>query len=120
VTDAIVVTGITAEGRHGLMAINERDQPQPFVVDVELRRDLGPVADVDDLSATVDYVEITRVVREVVEQESFELVETLANAIAMRVLGIGGDSVRVKVGKPRPAMLVGVQEIAVVVERRAE
>jgi FolB domain-containing protein len=119
VTDAIVVRGITAEGRHGLMAIHDRDQPQPFVVDVELPRDLRPAAEADDLGATVNYVEIARAVREVIEQESFELVETLANAVALRVLEIGGDSVLVKVAKPRPAALIGVDEIAVVVERRA-
>jgi len=118
VTDAIVVCGIRAEGRHGLAAINERDHPQPWVVDVELRRDLHGLP--DDLSATVDYVEIAKAARDVIENESFELVETLANAIAARILEFGADSVRVKVAKPRSAELVGVDEIAVTVERSSD
>ena len=113
--DAIVVRGIRAEGRHGLAATGERDRPQPFVVDVELHRDVRAIA--DDLSATVDYVDIAKAAREVVEHESFELVESLANAIAARLLALGGDSVRVKVAKPRSAALVGVEEIAIVVDR---
>ena len=114
-TDAICVSGIRAQGRHGLAATGERDRPQPWVVDVELRRDLRGLA--DDLAATVDYVEIARAAREVIERESFELVETLANAIAARLLAFGASSVRVKLCKPRSAELVGVDEIAVTVER---
>ena len=116
-TDAITVRGIRAEGRHGLAATGERDQPQPWIVDVELRRDVRAVAKADDLAATVDYVEIAKAVRNVIENESYELVETLADAIATRVLAFAAESVRVKVAKPRSAALVGVDEIAVVVER---
>jgi FolB domain-containing protein len=113
--DAIVVRGIRAEGRHGLASLNEREHPQPWVVDVELRRDLHDLR--DDLGATVDYTKVAKAAREVVENESFELVETLANAVAARVLQFGGESVRVRVAKPRSAALVGVDEIAVTVER---
>lgn len=110
--------GIRAEGRHGLAAEGEREHPQPWIVDVELRRDLRGIA--DDLGATVDYAQIAKAARRVVEDESFELVETLANAIAARVLEFGADSVRVKVAKPRSAALVGVDEIAVTVERLSQ
>ena len=115
--DAIVVRGIRAEGRHGIEADGERDNAQTFIVDVELRRDLRPAAEADDLGATVDYIEVAKAVREVVEQESFELLESLANAIAMRVATLGGSSVHVKVSKPNAATMAGVEEIAVVVER---
>lgn len=55
--------------------------------------------------------------REVVEQESFELLERLADAIALRVAKFAGSSVRVKVAKPKAAAMAAVDEIAVVVER---
>jgi dihydroneopterin aldolase len=118
VSDAIVVKGIRAEGRHGLEALNERDEPQPWIVDVEFRLELHGIA--DELSATVDYTEIAKAARGVIEKESFELVETLANAIAARLLEFGADSVRVKLYKPRSAALVGVDEIAVTVERLSD
>jgi dihydroneopterin aldolase len=120
VTDAILVRGIAADGRHGLRATGERDRPQPFVVDVELRGDLQSAAEADSLDATVDYVELASTVRYVIEVESFELVESLAVAIAAAVLELGGDTVRVRVTKPRSAELINVAEVAVVVERESD
>ncbi len=114
-SDAIVVRGIAAEGFHGL--VGERDHPQWFVADVELFLDVGAAARKDRIDATIDYTQIARVVRGVIKDKSFELVETIADTIASEVLALGGDSVRVKVSKPRSAKLVGVDEIAVVVER---
>jgi len=114
-SDAVVVRGIAAEGRHGV--VGERDHPQWFVADVELRLDVAAVARVDRLDAAVDYTSIASAARRVITEKSFELVETLADTIASEVLALGGDSVRVKVSKPRSAKLVGVDEIAIVVER---
>ncbi len=114
-SDAIVVRGIRAEGRHGLPA--ERDIPQPYVVDVELRGDVGAAASVDRVDATIDYAVVACEVRDVIESKSFELLETLAFEIAERLRALGGGSVRVRVAKPRAAESLGVDEIAVVVER---
>lgn len=114
-TDAIVVEGIRAEGRHGLPG--ERDVPQPFVVDVELRYGLRSAAAADRLDETIDYGAITCEVRDVIESRSFELIETLAEAIGERLGAFGPDSVRVRVSKPRAAEALGVDEVAVVVER---
>lgn len=116
-SDLIVVRGIRAEGRHGLASAGERSLPQPFVVDVELRTDLAPAAAADRLEGAIDYDDVAREVRGVVEAESFELIETLAEAIAARVLGMGAEGVRVRVSKPRAAEAMGVDEVAVVVDR---
>jgi len=114
-TDGIVVRGIRAEGRHGLPG--ERDLPQPYVVDVEIYGDVSGAASVDRLDATIDYAVVACEVRDVIESRSFELLETLATEIAERVRALGGGSVRVRVAKPRAAEALGVDEIAVVVER---
>lgn len=113
----IVVRGIRARGRHGLADTGERDRPQPFVVDVELRCDADAVAASDRLEKTIDYVEVARTVRRVVEDESYELIETLASAIADRLLAMGAEGVRVRVSKPRAALSMDVDEVAVTVER---
>lgn len=114
-SDAIVVTGITAEGRHGLPG--ERDVPQPFVVDVELRYGLSAAAAADRLNETIDYGAIACSVREVIESRSFELIETVAETIAAELKIFGADSVRVRVSKPKAAEALGVGEVAVVIER---
>lgn len=114
-TDAIVVRGIRAEGRHGLPG--ERDTPQPFVVDVELRYGLKAAAAADRLDETIDYGAIACEVRDVIESTSVELIETLAESIAERLGAFGADSVRVFVSKPRAAESLGVDDVAVVIER---
>lgn len=114
-TDAIVVRGITADGMHGLEA--ERRSPQTFVVDVEVIGDLAKAAAADEISKTIDYGVISQQVRDVIMNESFELIEALADAIAARLLALGAHSVRVKVSKPRSARALSVDEVAVVVER---
>jgi dihydroneopterin aldolase len=117
VSDRIVVRGIAAEGRHGLGG--ERDHPQWFVADVELSLDIAKIARADSIDATIDYATIATTARRVIEEKSFELLETIADTIASEVLAMGAaSSVRVKVAKPRSAKLAGVDEIAVVVERR--
>jgi dihydroneopterin aldolase len=114
-SDAIVVRGIRAEGKHGLEG--ERDTPQAFVVDVEVRGDLAAAAAADAIDATIDYRSIANEVRDVITNESYQLVEAIAEAVAARVIALGANSVRVRVSKPRSAELVGVDDIAVVVER---
>lgn len=114
-TDTIVVRGISAEGMHGLEG--EREQPQPFLVDVEITVDLAAAAAADRIEATIDYSVVSSEVRDIVMNESFELIETLADAIAARLLALGASSVRVKVSKPKVARTLHVDEIAVVIER---
>lgn len=114
-SDAIVVHGIRADGRHGLPG--ERDVPQLFVADVELRYGLKAAAAADRIDETIDYGAIACEVRDVIESQSFELIEALAYAILERLSAFGPDSVRVRVSKPRAAEALGVDEVAVVVER---
>ena len=113
--DTIVVKGILAEGVHGLEG--ERDRPQPFVVDVEIFGSLERAAEQDDIKATIDYGAVVREVRDVVMNQTFELIETLAQAIADRVRTLGARSIRVRVAKPRSQRSLSVDEIAVVIER---
>jgi dihydroneopterin aldolase len=113
--DTIIIRGILAEGVHGLEG--ERDRPQPFVVDVEIFGSLERAAEKDDINTTIDYGVVAREVRDVVMNQTFELIETLAQAIADRVRTLGARSIRVKVAKPKSARNLSVDEIAVVIER---
>ena len=114
-TDAIVIEGIRADGRHGLPG--ERDIPQPFVVDVELRYGLRAAAAADRLDETIDYGAIACEGRDVIESTSVELIETLAENIAERLGAFGADSVLIRVSKPKAAESLGVDAVAVVIER---
>ncbi len=99
--DRILLEGMVFHGRHGTLAA-ERELGQPFVVDVELRLDLRPAGNSDDLAQTVDYGQVHQRVREIVEGEPVNLTETVAERIAAAVLEDHPtlEVVRVKVAKP--------------------
>jgi dihydroneopterin aldolase len=99
--DRILLEGMVFHGRHGTLPA-ERELGQPFVVDVELRLDLRPAGLSDDLARTVDYGEVHRRAREIVEGEPVNLTETLAERIATAVLEDhpSVNAVRVRVAKP--------------------
>ena len=65
-------------GHHGVSE-TEQEKGQTLLWDVAWR--LGEVAE-DDLSATVDYVEVAEVVKEVSDARRFRLLESLAEAAA--------------------------------------
>jgi 7,8-dihydroneopterin aldolase/epimerase/oxygenase len=99
--DRILLEGMVFHGRHGTLPA-ERELGQPFVVDVELRLDLRPAGLSDDLTRTVDYGEVHKRAREIVEGPPVNLTETVAERIAAAVLEDHPtvDAVRVKVAKP--------------------
>jgi dihydroneopterin aldolase len=104
----LFLSGIRAEGRHGARPA-EKDEPQPFVVDLDLEVEARD----DSIEATADYREITDAVREVVEQGSFDLIETMADSIARRIASISQVArVTAVVHKPNAAGRLGIDGVA--------
>jgi D-erythro-7,8-dihydroneopterin triphosphate epimerase len=85
VTSRLFLTGITCSGRHGANP-GEKDEPQDFVVDLDVEVEAGG----DELGQTADYRTAIETARATVEGESFDLLETLAKAVANAVLGLDG------------------------------
>jgi 7,8-dihydroneopterin aldolase/epimerase/oxygenase len=99
--DRILLEGMVFFGYHGTLPA-ERELGQRFVVDVELRLDLRPAGLADELNLTVDYGEVHRQARQVVEGEPVDLVETVAERISASVLEEhpAVELVKVRVAKP--------------------
>jgi len=99
--DRILLTDMVFHGRHGTLPA-ENQLGQPFVVSIELHLDLRPAGSSDDLTRTVDYSEVHRMARDVVEGPPVQLTETLAERIASGVLRNHPtvEAVKVKVAKP--------------------
>ena len=99
--DRILLEGMVFHGRHGTLPA-ERELGQTFIVDVELSLDLRPAGLSDDLTKTVDYGEVHRLAKQVVEGEPAGLTETVAERIANATLEEHPlvEAVRVKVKKP--------------------
>jgi dihydroneopterin aldolase len=104
----LFLSGIRAEGRHGARP-GEKDEPQPFVVDLDVEVDAGD----DSIEATADYRGITDMVREIVEHGSFDLIETMADVIARRIASAPRVvSVTAVVHKPNAAGRLEIDGVA--------
>lgn len=89
-------------GYHGVFAA-EKELGQRLEVDVELQLDLRSAGVNDDLEATVNYVEVYTVVKEIVEERAFNLMEAVAEEIAATLLGAYSlHEVCVRIRKPQP------------------
>jgi dihydroneopterin aldolase len=102
------LTGIEASGRHGA-SDGERDEPQPFVVDLTM----GVEPTGDAVAATADYREVARRVRDVIETTSYSIIESLASRVADEVAALGGVGwCRVVVHKPVAAERHGMSDVS--------
>ena len=99
--DRILLTDMVFHGHHGTLPA-ENELGQPFVVSIELHLDLRPAGSSDDLTRTVDYGEVHRMARDIVEGPPVQLIETLAERIATGVLRDhpAVEAVKVRVAKP--------------------
>jgi dihydroneopterin aldolase len=119
-SDLVCLTGMVFRARHG---VHEHEQlvPQRFEVDVELGLDLRRAAASDDLADAVDYAAVYETVRETVEGERSRLIETLAGAIAERVLAaFPVDEITVRVRKPEVRLGGPLDHAGVEIRRRRE
>lgn len=109
--DRILLHGAQFFARHGV-SDEERRVGGRFVVDVELSCDLARAGKSDNLQDTISYAELYNLVREIVEGESFRLVERLAETIAHQVLTVfSAEAVLVRV-KKQPPPLEGIVDSA--------
>ena len=118
--DTITLTGVRAEGTHGVLDF-EHTQPQPFVVDVRMSVDTTAAAASDDLTKTVDYGQIANRIVAVIEGEHVDLIETLAQRIADKILLTWQvRRVEVTVHKPDAPIQVPFADVAVTITRSRE
>jgi dihydroneopterin aldolase len=114
--DRIELRGMSFQGRHGVRPA-EREQPQEFRVDLEVEADLAAAGASDRLEDTVDYTKVRAAAKAVIEGPPKALLESLADAIAQRVLELPRvTSVSVRVVK-RPASMQPIDGAAVRIKR---
>jgi dihydroneopterin aldolase len=114
--DSIELVGLVFSGRHGVRQA-EREQPQDFKVDIKLDADLAEVGRSDSIEDTVDYRLVYAIAKDVVEGQSVQLIETLAQRIADRVLDLKKVvAVSVRIAK-RPESMRPIDAAAVKIRR---
>ena len=98
----------------------ERTLGNRFYVDVEIRMDLSIAGRSDDIADTIDYSRAFALVRTIVEEQQFSLIEAIAARIAESLLAEPEiDSVKVRVGK-QPPIAGAIDRCWVIIERFAQ
>ena len=93
-TDRISLVGLSARGHHGVLPF-EREEGQLFTVDVVLdlgQRGTAVAAVTDSVTDAVDYSRVANGIVSIIEGEPVNLIESLADRIAERVLSFPASS----------------------------
>ena len=119
-TDRIVLQGISARGHHGVLDFEKADG-QNFVVDVTLEVDLRRAGRSDVLAHTVNYAEVAADVVSLITGPSLDLIEALADQIAVAALKRPlVQAVEVTVHKPQAPVGMPFGDVRVSVERHRD
>ena len=97
----------------------ERQVKQTVIVDIELSADVRKAALSDSINDTINYKRIAKRVLAFVEESKFHLVETLAEHIAMLVLGDFEVS-WVRISLSKPGAVRSSRDVGVALERNRE
>ncbi len=116
--DKILLNGMVFYGYHGVNA-EEKALGQRFVVDLALERDLRAASVSDNIRDTVNYAAVYHTVRRIMEDDSRNLLEALAQDIADALLcEFALSAVGVRLKKPGVAIKGSVLSYAGVEIRR--
>ena len=116
--DKIFLRGMRFVAAHAVLP-HERVVPQPFVLDLDLGLDLGAAGKEDDLAATVSYAEVYDVAANVMQGETKNLIEALAEGVAEELLAAFQKLrwVRVTVHKPAAPICGHFSDVGVSITR---
>jgi dihydroneopterin aldolase len=94
----------------------ERQQRQIVSIDLEMGWDIAAAAASEDIAQALDYKAVAKSLIDFVAASQYLLVETLAEAIASRVMqDFGVPWLRLRLGKP--GAVTGSRDVGVIIER---
>ena len=116
--DKIILSNLGFYGYHGVLEA-EKALGQKFFIDMELFLDTKEAGKTDDMNKSVSYADVYEVVKNIVENKRFDLIEAVAENIADEVLNKFSllNSVMVRVIKPE-APVNGIYDYFAVEIRR--
>lgn len=94
----------------------ERMTPQTIILDIEIGYDLSKACKSDGIADTIDYGAVVSRIRETLTENSFQLVEALAEHLCQLILK-EFDALNVKVKVAKPTILPGLKALGVIIER---
>ena len=120
-SDQIILKGIRLYGYHGVNP-EEKQFGQPYIIDLAAELDLTQPGRSDQLVDTVSYTRMYRIAQSVIAGESRNLLESLAQTLADRLLSeLPIAAIQVTVKKPNPPIQdSNIQYAAVQIHRRRD
>ena len=100
----------------------ERHLGGKFHVDVEMETDFSEAAEHDRLNETVNYEQVYNLIQDIIMNQKFNLIETVAKRIADQIIATYEQvrSVRVRVRKPGAPIKGVIDFVEVEVDERRE
>jgi dihydroneopterin aldolase len=116
-SDELRLTGLRAFGHHGVFE-HERENGQPFVIDVVVHLEAAAAGASDDLGETVHYGVLAEQIVQAVESDPVDLIETVAERVAAIVLEHPRVLMaEVTVHKPEAPITVPFDDVSITIRR---
>jgi dihydroneopterin aldolase/2-amino-4-hydroxy-6-hydroxymethyldihydropteridine diphosphokinase len=117
-SDKILIEGLKAWGRHGVLDF-EKQYSQAFTVDIEIWADISKAYLSDNLEDTINYASIYDIIKSVIETQSFRLVERLAYVIVEKVFlhDLRIQRIKIRLIKNKAPLDGQVDDIGVEIEK---
>ena len=116
--DRINIKNLEAFARHGVLP-EENTLGQKILISAALYADLRSAGRSDDLSKTLNYAELCHAIKAFVEDNTFQLIETVAERLAEKLL-IENPELRkvwLEVKKPWAPIAIPIETVSVEIER---
>ncbi len=117
--DRIRIKRLEVFAHHGAIP-EENVLGQKFLISAELYCDLRRAGQTDDLGESVDYARVSRLIKKVAEENTFRLIERLAEYLAQEILLQFPmvQKVDIEVEKPWAPVLLPLETVSVAITRQ--
>lgn len=118
ISDQISIEGLEVFARHGVMK-EENVLGQKFLLSARLYCDVRKAGQKDDLEASVDYSQVCWLIKKEAEENTFRLIESLAEHLAEKILSAfpALERVDIRVEKPWAPVGLPLKNVAVEISR---
>lgn len=97
--DTVFINNYIVEAKHGYYK-EEHAKKQRFITNIYAYMDVRKAGDTDDLKDTLNYEKLRQYISEVLAEPPHDLIESLAEAMAKKVLQHHVTKVEVEIRKP--------------------
>ncbi|MBQ8246130.1 MAG: 2-amino-4-hydroxy-6-hydroxymethyldihydropteridine diphosphokinase [Lachnospiraceae bacterium] len=116
--DQIIIKGLEVFGKHGVFK-EEQEKGQIFKVNATLYFDTAKAGRTDELEDSVDYGKICELIKEFMTQYRMNLLETIANRLARKILMAYPEieAVTLEIEKPQAPIPMPFENVSVKIHR---